>query len=223
MKGLDKSKITPVRGRAGLSKYDQMRRSLSNSVDRAPSYPVSSSKHNSRSREPHEAEPVIVVTPKRQEFMVEAEDFEIFGLIDDELRKVNGVMIRYYLVDWKGDFDPTWEAEYNVSNAAIKAYKKKLLRERQAFDGAIDDPEDIPASPQKFRTPSGSDVDMKTETDDTAVLTLAPPFPANGNYKEPDDSDLQAAILLENGYEDEMEPLTPMPENRRSPGQFCSI
>jgi hypothetical protein len=221
MKGLDKSKIVQNRNNAGLSRSDE-KRSLSNSVKRLSSISIPSSARNSRSRDLRRVEPAIIATPKKGKLVDEAEEFEIIGLIDDELRKVNGVTVRYYLVDWKGDFDPTWEAEYNVSEAAIKAYKKKLLR-RQAFDGALDDADDIPAPRSKSRNQSVSHIDIKVETDSNAVFDISSEFPTNSYYKEPDDSDLQAAILLENGYEDEMEPLVSVQDSRQPSGRLCSI
>jgi hypothetical protein len=66
------------------------------------------------------------------------ETWDIHGLLDDEMRRVNGQLVRHYLVEWVGDWDPTWEPEQNVSTEAITIYEKKKRRDSLGFDGAAD-------------------------------------------------------------------------------------
>jgi hypothetical protein len=65
------------------------------------------------------------------------ETWAIHGLIDDELRLIDGDLVHHYRVDWVGDYSPTWEPEWNVSEQSIKAYRRTLERDR--FDGAQDE------------------------------------------------------------------------------------
>ena len=66
------------------------------------------------------------------------ETWDIHGLLDDEMRRVNGQLVRHYLVEWVGDWDPTWEPEQNVSMEAITIYENKKRRDSLGFDGAAD-------------------------------------------------------------------------------------
>jgi hypothetical protein len=65
------------------------------------------------------------------------ETWAIHGLIDDELRLIDGDLVHHYRVDWVGDYCPTWEPEWNVSEQSIKAYRRTL--ERDGFDDAQDE------------------------------------------------------------------------------------
>ncbi len=66
------------------------------------------------------------------------EAWDIHGILDDEVRRVNGQLVRHYLCDWVGDYDPTWEPEENVSTDAIKRYEEKNRRNGLGLDGAAD-------------------------------------------------------------------------------------
>lgn len=65
------------------------------------------------------------------------ETWEIHGILDDEMRRVNGQLVRHYLCDWVGDYEPTWEPEENISADALKRYERKK-RNGFGFDGAAD-------------------------------------------------------------------------------------
>jgi hypothetical protein len=65
------------------------------------------------------------------------ETWAVHGLIDDELRLIDGDLVHHYRVDWVGDYSPTWEPEWNVSEQSIKDYRRTL--ERDGFDGAQDE------------------------------------------------------------------------------------
>jgi hypothetical protein len=66
------------------------------------------------------------------------ESWDIHGILDDEMRRVNGQLVRHYLCEWAGDWDPTWEPEQNVSTDAIRKYEKKKKRDSFGFGGAAD-------------------------------------------------------------------------------------
>lgn len=68
------------------------------------------------------------------------EVWEIHGILDDEWLPVDGTLVRHYLCEWVGDYEPTWEPEENVSAEAIKIYEMKIKREStQGSDGAMDE------------------------------------------------------------------------------------
>jgi hypothetical protein len=66
------------------------------------------------------------------------ETWDIHGILDDEMLRVNGQLVRHYLCDWVGDYDRTWEPEKNVPADAIKRYEEKKKRSSLGFDGAAD-------------------------------------------------------------------------------------
>jgi hypothetical protein len=66
------------------------------------------------------------------------EAWEIHGILDDEMRRVNGQLVRYYLCEWVGEYDPTWEPEENISVDALKRYERDKKRDSLGFDGAAD-------------------------------------------------------------------------------------
>ncbi|KIN03901.1 hypothetical protein OIDMADRAFT_18091 [Oidiodendron maius Zn] len=41
------------------------------------------------------------------------------------MREVNGKLVLYYLIDWVGEYDNTWEPAKNVSEAAIADFMEK--------------------------------------------------------------------------------------------------
>jgi hypothetical protein len=66
------------------------------------------------------------------------ETWEIHGILDDEMRRVNTRLVRHYLCDWVGDYEPTWEPEENISADALKKYEEGKKRNGFGFDGAAD-------------------------------------------------------------------------------------
>ena len=57
-------------------------------------------------------------------------DYEIHEILDEEMRKENGKQVLYYLINWVGEYDNTWEPARNVSEAAITDFKEKRTMQR---------------------------------------------------------------------------------------------
>ena len=57
-------------------------------------------------------------------------EYEIHQILDEEIRKENGKHVLYYLIDWVGEYDNTWEPAKNVSEAAIADFKEKRRIQR---------------------------------------------------------------------------------------------
>ncbi|KAM7186756.1 hypothetical protein V8F20_011267 [Naviculisporaceae sp. PSN 640] len=53
----------------------------------------------------------------------EEESWAVKHLLRDEVRVVNGRRTTYYLVQWTGDWAPTWEPASNITKDLIKTYK----------------------------------------------------------------------------------------------------
>lgn len=58
--------------------------------------------------------------------VVEETVWEIKGILDDEIRYADGEAIRFFLVDWEGEWHPSWEPESNVSKDALAVYRRGL-------------------------------------------------------------------------------------------------
>ena len=52
-------------------------------------------------------------------------EYEIHEILGEEMREVNGKLVLYYLIDWVGEYDNTWEPAKNVSEAAIADFMEK--------------------------------------------------------------------------------------------------
>jgi hypothetical protein len=57
-------------------------------------------------------------------------EYELHQILDEEIRKEKGKHVVYYLIDWVGDYDNTWEPAENVSPEAIEDYKEKSKMKR---------------------------------------------------------------------------------------------
>jgi hypothetical protein len=132
------------------------------------------------------------------------EAWQIHGLLDDEMRLVNGDLIHYYLVDWVGDWDPTWEPETNVSSTAVKAYLKKQRDVFQELDGPANEVSSNEGKKrratasgthtngaQKGRAASDSDEALVVSTSTSILLAPAgvPGFLASSTVKGKDDAE----------------------------------
>jgi hypothetical protein len=162
MNGLGPSKITSGRGKGASSasgtqkgKNKKGSKSSSSRSSAVLKRPNKSKSHASKgstkkrgptvSKEQSEYFANMMMKEETKDDTEEAEEeddeeaWDIHGILDDEFRPVDGYMVRHYLCEWVGDYDPTWEPEENVSVEAVKAYEKKIKRESSlGFDGAMD-------------------------------------------------------------------------------------
>lgn len=63
--------------------------------------------------------------------VMDEQDFIINAILGEEIRVINGRKTLYYLIDWEGDWDHTWEPANNVS-APAKAEWEQLKRSKAA-------------------------------------------------------------------------------------------
>jgi hypothetical protein len=105
------------------------------------------------------------------------ETWDIHGILDDEMRRVDGHLVCHYLCEWVGGYDPTWEPEGNISTDALKRYEKKKRRDRPWFDGAANmdmmSENDEASNPKTLRR-FDDIVGQKSETNDSEAFTDAP-------------------------------------------------
>lgn len=65
-------------------------------------------------------------------------EYAVEQILDHKKRIVKGKVKQYFQVDWKGDWDPTWEPEANVSKVLIEEYWEGT---KQPFIDAASDPD----------------------------------------------------------------------------------
>ncbi|KAH8602620.1 hypothetical protein B0O99DRAFT_4441 [Bisporella sp. PMI_857] len=58
----------------------------------------------------------------------EQEEYSVDRILGEEMRLLNGEMVRHYHIQWEGDWDNTWEPEYNVGAGAKKTYEAEKRR-----------------------------------------------------------------------------------------------
>lgn len=61
-------------------------------------------------------------------------DWPVIRLLDDKYRKIKQRRRHFYLVEWAGDYEPTWEPGANVSDHLIKAYERRKEHEAATTD-----------------------------------------------------------------------------------------
>ncbi|RDW68570.1 hypothetical protein BP5796_09227 [Coleophoma crateriformis] len=55
----------------------------------------------------------------------EGEEYEVKAILAEEYRKVEGKRVLYYLIDWEGDYTPTWEPSSMVGTGTRMEWEKK--------------------------------------------------------------------------------------------------
>lgn len=83
----------------------------------------------------------------------EESEYELHAILDEEMRKENGQNVLYYLIDWVGDYDNTWEPAKNVSQEAIEDFKERCRRKRisMRMTGSADSDLEIEHMPRRHR------------------------------------------------------------------------
>jgi hypothetical protein len=68
-----------------------------------------------------------------QESDEDESEYELHQILDEQMRRENGKQVLYYLINWVGDYDNTWEPAENVSQDAITDFKERRRRERMSM------------------------------------------------------------------------------------------
>lgn len=63
----------------------------------------------------------------------EESEYELNQIVDEDVRYDNGKRVLYYLIDWVGNYDNSWEPADNVSHDAIAEYKERMKKKRMAM------------------------------------------------------------------------------------------
>jgi hypothetical protein len=70
-------------------------------------------------------------------------EWEVERLLDDRMRTVRGKRIRYYKIDWRGNWPTSWEPESNIDQELIEDYftmkKKKAISRKKIKNGVKGD------------------------------------------------------------------------------------
>ncbi|RDW64700.1 hypothetical protein BP6252_10351 [Coleophoma cylindrospora] len=61
----------------------------------------------------------------------EEEEYEVKAILEEEYRKVEGKKVLYYLIDWEGDYRPTWEPSSMVGAGTRMEWEKKKKKKRK--------------------------------------------------------------------------------------------
>jgi hypothetical protein len=123
---------TPSKGQSSLFS------SLANPSN-APLSISSQSSPSARSRTTSKTpEPLLV--PEDVENDQDEPEYELHQILDEEIRYEYGQPVRYYLIDWVGNYDNSWEPEDNVSPEAIEHYKE--VRGKKMSSVQFDDMEE---------------------------------------------------------------------------------
>lgn len=129
--------------REALTIYEKLelekKRTSSNSHHRPPTLSsfISPSKSTPQTVGSSSRHPKILSSPVIE---VSEEEYEIKAILKDEVRRVNGKMERFYLIEWEGDWDssvnPSWEPEENFHEEARKEYLRGKRLRRLELDSA---------------------------------------------------------------------------------------
>ena len=79
----------------------------------------------------------------------EEPEWDVRGILDHQTKRIDGQRVTYYLIDWEGDYDPSWEPAENIDDEMIRDYKRSAkyrdMKEKKRsakrlfkFDGAGD-------------------------------------------------------------------------------------
>jgi hypothetical protein len=68
-----------------------------------------------------------------QESDEDESEYELHQILDEQMRRENGKQVLYYLINWVGDYDNTWEPAENVSQDAIADFKERRRRQRMSM------------------------------------------------------------------------------------------
>ena len=80
-------------------------------------------------------------------------EYELHAILDEEMRMENGQKVLYYLIDWVGNYDNTWEPATNVGQEAIEDFKERCRRKRisMRITGSADSDMELGYTPRRRR------------------------------------------------------------------------
>lgn len=148
--------------------------------------PISISSESSHSVRSTSKSPEPLPMPEDVENDPNEPEYELHQILDEEIRYEYGQPVKYYLIDWVGDYDNSWEPEDNVSPEAIEHYKKVRGKEMSSvrLDSMDDDEDELGL----FVSPWPKD----KRIDDSKRM---PEYPARGLVIDDEDEDAEGEAL----------------------------
>jgi hypothetical protein len=147
----------------------------SSSVKKAQTYTsTGQATTNNRSRTPSKSRPKTREPESESESESEEDDsdyYEVHEILNEEFRKGDdGKNTLFYLIDWVGNYAPTWEPAENVGMEAIKEFEERKVKALASKTSGADESEDelfvTPESNRKGSNGKGKGVQRGQLVDD---------------------------------------------------------